>query len=176
MPVSVAAVSWVAFGAQRLSLREFGRITQVRRNSQVTRAGPGGRSQHRYKSTSLLQVWIECLGAEFVPLLVLMHLWLFSSAVNVLDLSTEGANALFFMIDGQDVVLFGILIMETSDKRLWYGSTNVSQYKSFISTISLHFILHIRCNLFNDSDFLFAMLATVQKHRKLPIVVSTTIK
>ena len=52
-----------------------------------------------------------------------MHLWLFSSAVNVLDLSTEGANALFFMIDGQDVVLFvlhfGILIMETSDKRLW---------------------------------------------------------
>jgi hypothetical protein len=47
-----------------------------------------------------------------------MHLWLFSSAVNVLDLSTEGANALFFMIDGQDVVLFGILIMETSDKRL----------------------------------------------------------
>ena len=110
-----------------------------------------------------------------------MHLWLFSSAVNVLDLSTEGANALFFMIDGQDVVLFGILIMETSDKRLWYGSTNVSQYKSFISTISLHFLLHIRCNLFNDSDFLFAMLATVQKHRKLPIVpliivVSTTIK
>ena len=104
-----------------------------------------------------------------------MHLWLLTSAVNVLDLSTEGANALFFMIDGQDVVLFGILIMETSDKRLWYGSTNVSQYKSFISTISLHFILHIRCNLFNDSDFLFAMLATVQKHRKLPIVVSTTI-
>jgi hypothetical protein len=48
-----------------------------------------------------------------------MHLWLFSSAVNVLDLSTEGANAPFFMIDGQDVVLFGILIMETSDKRLW---------------------------------------------------------
>ena len=42
-----------------------------------------------------------------------MHLWLFSSAVNILDLSTEGANALFFMIDGQDVVLFGILIMET---------------------------------------------------------------
>ena len=42
-----------------------------------------------------------------------------SSAVNVLDLSTEGANAPFFMIDGQDVVLFGILIMETSDKRLW---------------------------------------------------------
>ena len=105
-----------------------------------------------------------------------MPLWLFSSAVNVLDLSTEGANALFFMIDGQDVVLFGILIMETSDKRLWYGSTNVSQYKSFISTISLHFILHIRYNLFNDSDFLFAMLATVQKHRKLPIVVSTTFK
>ena len=100
-----------------------------------------------------------------------MHLWLFSSAVNVLDLSTEGANALFFMIEGQDVVLFGILIMETM-----YGSTNVSQYKPFISTISLHFILHIRCNLFNDSDFLFAMLATVQKHRKLPIVVSTTIK
>ena len=172
MPVSVAAVSWVAFGAQRLSLREFGRIIQVRRNSQVTRAGPGGRS---HESTSL-QVYIECLGSKFVPLLVLMHLWLFSSAVNVLDLSTEGANALFFMIDGQDVVLFGILIMETSDKRLWYGSTNVSQYKSFISTISLHFILHIRCNLFNDSDFLFAMLATVQKHRKLPIVVSTTIK
>ena len=57
-----------------------------------------------------------------------------------------------------------------------YGSTKVSQYKSFISTISLHFLLHIRCNLFNDSDFLFAMLATVQKHRKLPIVVSTTIK
>jgi len=57
--------------------------------------------------------------AKFVPLLVLMHLWLFSSAVNVLDLSTEGANAPFFMIDGQDVVLFGILIMETSDKRLW---------------------------------------------------------
>ena len=110
MPVSVAAVSWVAFGAQRLSLREFGRITQVRRNSQVTRAGPGGRS---HESTSL-----QCLGSKFVPLLVLMHLWLFSSAVNVLDLSTEGANALFFMIDGQDVVLFGILIMETSDKRL----------------------------------------------------------
>ena len=105
-----------------------------------------------------------------------MHLWLFSSAINVLDLSTEGANALFFMIDGQDVVLFGILIMETSDKRLRYGSTNVSQYKPFISTISLHFILHIRYNLFNDSDFLFAMLATVQKHRKLPIVVSTTFK
>ena len=68
---------------------------------------------------------MECLGAKFVTLLagVLMHLWLFSSAVNVLDLSTEGANALFFMIDGQDVVLFvlhfGILIMETSDKRLW---------------------------------------------------------
>ena len=26
---------------------------------------------------------------------------------------------IFVMIDGQDVVLFGILIMETSDKRLW---------------------------------------------------------
>ena len=50
MPVSVAAVSWVAFGAQRLSLREFGRIIPVRRNSQVTRAGPGGRS---HESTSL---------------------------------------------------------------------------------------------------------------------------
>ena len=42
---------------------------------------------------------------DAVPLHVLLHLWLFLSAVNVFDLSTAYENALYSMIDGQDVVL-----------------------------------------------------------------------
>ena len=50
--------------------------------------------------------WNPSLNAhDAVPLLVLLHLWLFLSAVNVFDLSTAYENALYSMIDGQDVVL-----------------------------------------------------------------------
>jgi hypothetical protein len=66
---------------------------------------PAGQSSS-VSSRYFLDHKFETLNAhDAVPLLVLLHLWLFLSAVNAFDLSTAYENALYSMIDGQDVVL-----------------------------------------------------------------------